>query len=56
MQEWNNTFHFLETDECASDPCMNSATCVDQVNQYSCTCDAGYEGTHCETGMYQMLN
>ena len=42
--------NFPDTDECASDPCMNGATCVDQVNQYACTCDAGYEGTHCETG------
>ena len=44
--------NFPDTDECASDPCMNGATCVDQVNQYACTCDAGYEGTHCETGTY----
>ena len=37
-------------DECASNPCMNGATCDDQLNQYTCTCDAGYFGTHCEIG------
>ena len=36
---------------CTCDPCMNGATCVDQVNQYACTCDAGYECTNCETGI-----
>ena len=39
-----------DTDECASDPCQNGATCNDQVNQYNCTCVAGYEGVHCEIG------
>ena len=47
---------FLDTDECASDPCINGATCVDQVNQYSCTCTAGYEGTNCETGIHWNTN
>ncbi|XP_066276196.1 uncharacterized protein [Branchiostoma lanceolatum] len=38
-----------ETDECASDPCQNGATCEDGVNGYTCTCVPGYEGVHCET-------
>ena len=36
-------------DECASSPCQNGGTCVDGVNEYSCTCAAGYTGTNCET-------
>ena len=37
-------------DECASSPCQNGGTCVDDINSYSCNCDVGYEGTNCETG------
>ena len=40
----------LDTEECTSNPCKNGATCDDAVNMYTCTCAAGYEGDHCETG------
>ena len=41
---------YTDTDECASDPCQNGATCNDQVNGYTCACAPGYESTHCEIG------
>ena len=31
-------------------PCQHGGTCVDHVNRYTCTCVAGYNGLHCETG------
>ena len=40
----------LDTDECASSPCRNGATCTDAVNSYTCRCVAGYTGKLCETG------
>ena len=40
----------LDTDECSSNPCQNGGTCTDGVNEYTCSCVAGYEGTSCETG------
>ena len=40
-----------DIDECAPIPCQNGGTCSDGVNGYICTCDAGYEGTNCETGI-----
>ena len=43
---------FSDTDECASNPCQNGATCADAVNSYTCNCAAGYEGTLCQTSMY----
>ena len=41
---------FIDINDCASDPCLNGATCVDGVNMYTCDCVDGYTGTHCETG------
>ena len=46
---------FVDTDECASNPCQNGATCNDALNQYTCSCAAGYEGTLCQTGMLNFL-
>ncbi|KAK7105726.1 hypothetical protein V1264_017068 [Littorina saxatilis] len=39
-----------DIDECASSPCQNGGSCVDQVNAYTCNCPAGYNGSNCETG------
>ncbi|XP_022079402.1 adhesion G protein-coupled receptor L3-like [Acanthaster planci] len=38
----------IDTNECASSPCMNGGTCTDQVNGYSCYCP-GYSGSQCQT-------
>ncbi len=43
-------FVLVDINECGSNPCMNGATCTDDVNSYTCTCVAGYIGTNCETG------
>ena len=51
--------HFLSTsliflradvDECASQPCQNNSTCIDLVNDYSCTCSFGFSGRDCSVG------
>ena len=34
-------------DECSSNPCVNGQ-CDDAVAAYSCACEGGYQGTHCE--------
>ena len=39
-----------EIDECSSTPCQNGASCIDQVNSFSCNCTDGHEGTRCEIG------
>lgn len=42
--------NFSDIDECASNPCQNNGTCNDLINQYNCTCVAGYSGYQCQTG------
>ncbi|XP_070183825.1 neurogenic locus notch homolog protein 1-like isoform X5 [Littorina saxatilis] len=37
--------------ECASNPCLNSGTCIDEIVYFSCTCPEGYTGTRCETNI-----
>ena len=46
---------FSDINECASNPCINGATCVDRVNSYTCACMNGYTGNTCETGMYRYI-
>ena len=43
-------FCLTDIDECASDPCDNNATCIDQVNDVTCICSDGFTGLMCETG------
>ncbi|XP_035643402.2 fibulin-7 [Oncorhynchus keta] len=35
--------------ECASSPCLNGGTCVDEMNQFSCTCTKGWAGATCQS-------
>jgi len=41
---------FIEVDDCLSNDCANGATCVDSINQYTCTCPEGFTGKLCESG------
>ncbi len=44
-------FSILEINECESSPCSNGATCMDNLNQYHCICQPGYNSTNCQNGM-----
>ncbi|XP_073248453.1 coagulation factor IX-like [Porites lutea] len=45
----------IDINECLSQPCLNGATCIDQVNNYSCSCQAGYQGRNCQTDIDECL-
>ncbi|KAE9415742.1 hypothetical protein Angca_002690 [Angiostrongylus cantonensis] len=34
-------------DDCAGNPCLNGATCVDGTNRYECLCKSGFSGRDC---------
>ena len=42
-------------DECLSGPCENLGVCVDAVNGYTCACQPGYTGGHCQTGTSRQI-
>ena len=47
-------FTFTDIDECVGNECVHGS-CVDRVNEYSCDCQPGYTGTHCETSESNLM-
>ena len=45
----NNIKSFItDVDECHSNPCLNSGSCVDHINSFSCDCKPGWIGDRCQ--------
>ncbi len=38
-------------DSCNPNPCLNGGSCIDDIDGYTCTCLAGYEGADCDTNI-----
>ncbi|XP_065196396.1 sushi, von Willebrand factor type A, EGF and pentraxin domain-containing protein 1-like [Sycon ciliatum] len=38
-----------DDDECMSKPCLNNATCINQVGAFQCRCRAGFTGDRCQS-------
>ena len=47
-------FYFVDINECAIIPCLNGGTCTDGVNNYTCSCAAGFTGNDCETSKLEI--
>ena len=43
----------LSFDECLSNPCQNSGTCMDGAGMYSCGCSAGFGGQSCQINLQE---
>ncbi|KAH3701912.1 hypothetical protein DPMN_076908 [Dreissena polymorpha] len=46
------TFVSVDINECATNPCKNGATCNNLLNNYTCTCTGGWQGTNCDQGKF----
>lgn len=47
-------YEYSDVDECQSNPCIHG-TCLDQINGYSCDCEAGYKDENCSTSTNKCL-
>lgn len=52
-QGWTGSDCSVEIDHCASDRCLNGASCIDGEEGATCLCDDKWAGETC--GMYQSL-
>ena len=39
-----------DKDKCVSSPCKNNGTCKNTAGGFTCTCQNGYKGQHCDQG------
>ncbi|XP_009072795.1 PREDICTED: fibulin-7-like, partial [Acanthisitta chloris] len=50
---WSGTQPFCRSiDDCSSNPCANSGTCVDDDQSYTCLCPPGWSGPTCQSPIY----
>ncbi|KAM9626067.1 fibulin-7-like [Morphnus guianensis] len=50
---WSGTQPFCRSiDDCSSNPCANSGTCVDGNQSYMCLCPQGWSGPSCQSPVY----
>jgi hypothetical protein len=46
--------HLAADDPCTPNPCQNSGVCNQSGTSYTCTCQTGWIGLTCSTGMTEM--
>lgn len=52
----NTLMQSLYSDNCTSNPCKNSATCVNAINGYLCRCPDAWTGDSCEQDVNECAN
>ena len=45
-------YYFTDIDYCINHTCLNGASCVDGLHNYTCKCPTGFKGSNCETGRF----
>ncbi|XP_043937280.1 fibulin-7-like [Protopterus annectens] len=52
-RSWSEQQPFCKNiDECASRPCVNGGTCVDDINRYTCLCPSSWSGINCQNPLH----
>ena len=41
----------INVDDCIDNPCLNSGSCVDGINSYTCVCSPGYTSENCSVAV-----
>uniref|UniRef100_H3AR79 Fibulin 7 n=1 Tax=Latimeria chalumnae TaxID=7897 RepID=H3AR79_LATCH len=56
-QTWSGQQPFCKNvNECASNPCLNGGTCVNDINRYACLCPSGWSGINCHKSIYSLCS
>lgn len=55
MLKKNYVVFISDVNECKRSPCQNNGTCVNNDGSYTCLCEPGWTGQHCQTGKYQII-
>ncbi|XP_031583423.1 protein jagged-2-like isoform X1 [Oreochromis aureus] len=45
---FTGTYCHENINDCASSPCKNGGTCIDEINSFKCFCPDGWEGSLCD--------
>nr|CAD7258850.1 unnamed protein product [Timema shepardi] len=53
---WTGVNCDLPVNECLSEPCRNSGTCVNSSNSFYCDCLAGFTGNTCQTNIDECVS
>ncbi|XP_075056136.1 coagulation factor X [Mixophyes fleayi] len=46
----------IDGDQCIPNPCKNDGACKDGIAEYTCLCNAGFEGKQCETAIQKLCS
>jgi len=38
----------VNIDDCERNPCANGGQCIDEVDDFTCVCEAGFTGKRCQ--------
>ena len=49
-------FCLADVDECVSQPCLNGATCLNDINLFQCQCASGWTGDTCQIGKHGLIS